>query len=180
MIIPAAPTTAETALAHLIRELTVDDIPALQALRLEALKTAPWAFSASPDDDVARSREFVEQSLRSGASVVFGGFVGAALVGIVGIARDPKQKYRHKAQIWGMYVTAGVRRTGIGAALLQAALERCRTWPGITQVHLCVSAKAEAARRLYERHGFQQWGREPQALLVGDELIDDIHMLKRL
>ncbi len=129
---------------------------------------------------MARSREFVEQSLRSGASVVFGSFAGAVLVGMVGVARDPKQKYRHKAQIWGMYVTAGARRTGIGAALLQAALERCRAWSGITQVHLCVSAKADAAQRLYERQGFQAWGREPDALLIGDELLDDIHMLKRL
>ncbi len=175
-----ARTTAERALAHLVRELTVDDIPALQALRREALRAAPWAFSASPDDDVARSRDFVEQSLRSGTSVVFGSFVEAVLVGMVGVSRDPKQKYRHKAQIWGMYVRADARGSGRGAALLQAAVERCRAWPSVTQVHLCVSAKAEAAQRLYERHGFQAWGREPQALLIGDELIDDIHMLRRL
>ncbi len=162
------------------RELGPADIPALQALRLEALATAPWAFSASPDDDVARSREFLEQSLRSPTSVTFGAFKGAELVGMVGISRESKLKYRHRVQIWGMYVTPSARRSGVGAALLEAALERCRSWDGVTQARLCVSARAEAAKRLYERHGFEQWGREPEALLVDSELLDDIHMIKRL
>jgi len=48
----------------------------------------------------------------------------------------------------------------------------------VTQVQFCVSDKAEAAKRLYERHGFQERGREPKALLVGDELLDDIHMVR--
>jgi ribosomal protein S18 acetylase RimI-like enzyme len=162
------------------RALALADIPALQALRREALATAPWAFAASPEDDVALSREFVEQSLRSPTSVTFGAFLGEELVGMVGVYRDTKQKYRHKAQIWGMYVTPRARHHGLGRALLEAAVEHCRSWPGVTQVQLCVSAKAEAAKRLYERHGFKKWGREPKALLVGDELLDDIHMVRWL
>ncbi len=50
----------------------------------------------------------------------------------------------------------------------------------MTQVRLCVSAKADAAKRLYARYGFEEWGREPEALLVDSELLDDIHMIKRL
>ncbi len=79
-----------------------------------------------------------------------------------------------------MYVTAEARRVGLGAALLEAALARCRAWPRVRQVHLCVTAKAVEAKRLYEGHGFKEWGREPQALLLGDELLDDIHMVRRL
>jgi len=30
------------------------------------------------------------------------------------------------------------------------------------------------------RYGFKEWGREPKALLVGDELLDDIHMVRSL
>lgn len=129
---------------------------------------------------MALSRDFLEQSLRSATSVTFGAFVGEKLVGMVGVHRESKQKYRHKAQVWGMYVTPNARRGGLGATLLEAAVEHCRSWSGVTQVHLCVSAKAEVAKRLYERHGFQEWGREPQALLVDDELLDDIHMIKFL
>jgi GNAT superfamily N-acetyltransferase len=99
---------------------------------------------------------------------------------MVGVYGDTKREYRHKAQIWGMYVTPRARHHGLGRALLEAALEHCRSWPGVTHAQLCVSAKAEAAKRLYERHGFKEWGREPKALLVGDELLDDIHMIRWL
>lgn len=160
------------------RELGPADIPAVQALRREVLTTAPWAFTASPEDDVVLSRESLEQSLPT--SIAFGAFLREELVGMVGVYRETKLKYRHRAQIWGMYVTPSARRGGVGAALLGAALERCRSWEGVTQVRLCVSAKADAAKRLYERYGFEEWGREPEALLVDGELLDDIHMIKRL
>ena len=79
-----------------------------------------------------------------------------------------------------MYVTPRARHHGLGRALLEAAAEHRRSWSGVTQVQLCVSAKVEAAKRLYERHGFKEWGREPKALLVEDELLDDIHMIRWL
>ena len=162
----------------LTRELAPNDIPALQALRREALATAPWAFAASPEDDLALSREILDHLQPT--SVMFGALVGPELVGMVGVYRESKRKYRHRAQIWGMYVTPSARRGGLGAALLEAALERCRSWNGVSQVRLCVSARAEAAKRLYERHGFETWAREPEALLVEGELLAEIHMMKRL
>ena len=62
------------------RKLTLADIPALPALRREALAAAPWAFAAAPEDDVALSRDFVEQSLRSPTSFTFGAYLGEELV----------------------------------------------------------------------------------------------------
>jgi ribosomal protein S18 acetylase RimI-like enzyme len=99
---------------------------------------------------------------------------------MVGILRASNMKERHKAQIWGMYVTSACRRKGVGSALLDAAIEQAKRWSGISQVHLSVTEAAADAKRLYERAGFQQWGREPRALCVDGRFVDELHFVLRL
>jgi GNAT superfamily N-acetyltransferase len=76
-----------------------------------------------------------------------------------------------------MYVTAGRRRNGAGDMLLRAAIQQARSWTGVEQVHLAVSEVAQEARRLYERNGFQEWGREPLALCWEGRCADESHMV---
>ncbi|HKA53073.1 MAG TPA: hypothetical protein VKJ47_05375, partial [Candidatus Binatia bacterium] len=49
-------------------------------------------------------------------------------------------------------------------------------WPGVEQVQLSVTEVAGEARRLYERNGFQEWGREPRALCWQGRYVTDFHM----
>jgi RimJ/RimL family protein N-acetyltransferase len=154
-----------TSLAVRVRALGPDDAPAWIALRREALSSSPFAFSASPQDDRGLSLEFMRSSLTDAArSVVFGAFDGLSLVGSAGVVRFEELKFRHKALIWGVFVAPAVRRRGVGSALLGAAVERARSWPGILQIHLAVSETAEAARQMYVRAGFREWGKEPRAV----------------
>src|SRR5215510_6013803 len=140
-----------------IRALAPDDGAALIALRREALLDSPFAFGASPEDDQGFSPEAVRASLsNSGHSVVLGAFADEALVGMVGVFQMNRRKANHKALVWGMYVTPAARRTGVGAALLSAAIARARSWPGVLQVHLAVSETTPGARRLYEHAGFRE------------------------
>lgn len=108
---------------------------------------------------------------------MFGAFTGASLVGIVGIARDTGYKERHKSLITGMYVTLGSRRGGAGSLLLRAAIDQARSWTGVEQVHLTVSEVAIEARRLYDKNGFREWGREPRALCWQGRCADESHMI---
>jgi ribosomal protein S18 acetylase RimI-like enzyme len=85
-------------------------------------------------------------------------------------------KERHKAVIWGMYVAAETRRRGTGGMLLQTAIQYGRSWPGVEQIHLAVSEVATEARRLYERNGFKEWGREPRAICWDGRCADESHM----
>ena len=148
-----------------IRTLGPDDAAALAALRREALAAHPLAFAASPDDDRAVPADALREALAGrGDLAVFGAFVAAQLVGMVGVYRPDKAKMRHRGEVWGMYVAPAARGRGAGAALLAAAVERCRAWPGVVQVQLCVSDAAPEAKRLYERAGFRTWGYEPRAL----------------
>jgi len=99
------------------------------------------------------------------------------LVGMVGVLRNRGTKERHKSLIWGMYVKSQYRRTGSGESLLRAAIQHAQSWTGVDQIHLSVSEVAEDARRLYERIGFQEWGREPRALCWEGRCVAESHML---
>ena len=161
-----------------IRTLEPADAPALVALRREALSTSPRAFGASLDDDRGLSLESMRSSLAHGASfAVLGAFEGEALVGMVGIIRLEKLKSHHRAMIWGMFVTPTVRRRGLGSALLGAAIDHVRSWPGVVQVHLSAFETAEDASRLYRRAGFREWGEEPRAIQWEGRFVAEHHLI---
>ena len=167
-----------------VRRLGPADADALVALRREALVAAPLAFASSAADD-RMTPEFARTALAdTEEQAVFGHFMttdrGEKLAGMVGIVRMARAKQRHNASIWGMYVTPAARGIGAGAALLAAAVETARGWPGVEQVHLGVTTAAPAARRLYERAGFQQWGTEPRALAVAGVYVDEAYMVLTL
>ena len=132
-----------------------------------------------PDDDRSSSPEAVVETLRDPESAIFGAF-DRALVGSIGVYREPHLKAAHKAHVWGMYVAPAHRGRGVGAALLQAALDHARSLPGVSWVHLGVSSAAPAARHVYEAAGFEVWGAEPEALRHGGESIVEYHMARRI
>ena len=65
-----------------------------------------------------------------------------------------------EAEILTLAVDPGVRRTGIGAALLDAAMTLAASM-GVRSVFLEVSVANITAYRLYSRTGFVQAGRRP-------------------
>jgi GNAT superfamily N-acetyltransferase len=160
-----------------IRKLDRDDAEAWAFLRREALEAHPLVFGASVLDDPAGLVETARARLAVEEATIFGAFVDAKLVGIVGVFREQGKKERHKSFLWGMYVAAQSRRHGTGKLLLQAAIDQARSWHGVRQVHLSVSDVAVEARRLYERHGFRAWGVEPRALCWEGQCADEIHMI---
>jgi GNAT superfamily N-acetyltransferase len=159
-----------------IRPLEVGDVPAFIRMRRVALEQEPHSFGASIDDDRAMDLRFVEGSLADPDQVILGAF-DPDLVGMVGIYRDRLIKARHKAHIWGMYVSPAGRGRGTGRQLIQEALQWARRQPGIRQVHLVVSNRTPVAGRLYQSLGFVRWGIEPSALCIHGELVDDEHMV---
>lgn len=160
------------------RPLAPDNVDALIALRKEALETNPLAFGASPQDDKTLSLEFLHASLADPqTSVIVGAFDGAQLVGMVGVVRGGQVKRRHRAGIWGMYVSPRARERGAGRRLLEAAIAVARSWPGVEQVHLSVTETSMEAWRLYESAGFREWGREPRSVLWEGRYVEEIHMM---
>ena len=161
-----------------IRRLEPADADTLMALRREALASEPLAFAASLDDDRTLSPDLLRVSLADAdSSAVIGAFDAGALVGMAGVVRMDKLKMRHRAMIWGMFVAPAARGHGVGAAILRAALDRARAWPGIVQVHLSVTETSHDAVRLYRSLGFREWGVEPRALHWDGRFVAEHHMV---
>ena len=166
-----------------IRLLTTTDVDSVWALRLEALQDSPDAFGSSYAEALTRTPEEVaerhRQSVTGPDNFIFGAF-DPELAGVVGCRRDSGSRMRHKAFIWGMYVTPTARGRGMGRQLMEAAIAQARTVPGLEQLYLAVVTTNEPALQLYLRLGFLSYGREPRALKDGDRYLDEELILLRL
>jgi hypothetical protein len=56
---------------------------------------------------------------------------------------------------------------------MEELLRLTRLQPGLEQVTLAVGNGQAAARKLYLELGFQVYGREPQAIKVGETYVDE-------
>ena len=159
----------------MIRKVLPAESDAFIRLRREALEVEPLAFSSSPADDHAQSVEMVRQYLAHPTQAIFGAFE-PDLVGVAGIVQEACQKSRHKARLWGVYVTSSRRREGLGHALVQAVIDFARSLEGVSRIQLAVTDPSRSARALYERLGFVTWGTEPAAVHVGGATVAEHHM----
>jgi uncharacterized damage-inducible protein DinB len=79
-----------------------------------------------------------------------------------------------------MYVAPEARGRGVGRALMEALVARCRALEGLEQIVLDVATVATPARRLYAEMGFEPFGHRREAMKDGDASYDVEHMALRL
>lgn len=163
-----------------IERLDASHALAYRELMLEAYDRHPQAFTSSVRERAVMPLSWWEGRLSSKFDVVLGAFEGGALAGIVGLAFEPREKARHKATLFGMYVSTDFRQHGLGFALVQAAVGEAQKHLALKLVQLTVTAGNDAAFHLYQRCGFIQFGLEPLALRVGEEYFDKIHMWREI
>ncbi len=171
-----------------IRELIPDDAPAYVALRREMLLDSPHAFGDSPDDDRASDEALIRTHLTArrdrtprACVAIVGAFAQAgSLASVCTIVREQTSKRRHIALFVGVYTTPPQRGRGACAMVLRAAIDLCAQWEGIEVVQLAVNEGSPAARRLYERAGFEAWGTEPDAVRVDGRSSAEVHMSCRV
>ncbi len=154
-----------------VRRLRNTDASDYREIRLEALRTRPDAFGGAYEDERERKVESFADSLAG--DPVFGAWRDGALLGIAGFARL-QGKESHKGLLWGMYVRDTARGSGAADALVAAVIGHARN--EVESLLLAVGVHNEPAQRLYRRHGFVEYGREPHALKVGDVYYDEILM----
>ena len=162
-----------------IRFLDVQDYTAFRALRLAGLEGDPQSFATDDDDWRDAPRATIEAMLEAGGPTGDLPIVGAfssQLVGMAGLRRETRPSVRHKASLWGLYVDPRHRRTGVASNLVRALLAHARSLPDLEPIRLVVDADNVAAISLFEGLGFDAYGVERRARLVGSTYYDQLYM----
>src|ERR1700722_2966890 len=108
-----------------IRALARADAEAFQKLRREALEDSPRAFAETVAEHDSQPLPSIAKRLSdSPDQFVIGCFHGEHLIGMAGLARHPRTKLRHKALIWGVYVSPTFRGQGVARAILTEIIRR--------------------------------------------------------
>ncbi|RUS45818.1 GNAT family N-acetyltransferase [Cohnella sp. AR92] len=158
----------------MIRQLTIEDIDAYWALRLRAIREHPESFGAAYEEEKDLPMETVRARFPASDDLfALGAFEEKELVGMVGLSRERRQKLRHKAMIWGMYVRSDYQGRGIGRQLITAMQQKASELEGLEKLILYVVVGNDSAQRLYRSTGFQTFGTERHALKLGDAYYDE-------
>ncbi|GGD98061.1 GNAT family N-acetyltransferase [Paenibacillus nasutitermitis] len=157
-----------------IRMITPEDTESYWDLRLNALKNNPEAFSANYEDQISRSLDSVRaRILTINDHFIMGAFNNEIVIGMIGFVREPDKKLSHKGNIWGTYVLPEFRGQGIGHKLLDKVLLRAKKIEGISQINLGVITFNEAAKKMYESHGFISYGLEKNSMIHNEKYFDE-------
>ena len=159
------------------------DAASYRKLMLEAYELAPESFTSSVAE--GRSRPDSWWSARvadvpSATEIVVGTFVDGSLIGVAGLSFEQRERTRHKAKLFGMYVQEHGRGRGLGSLLVREVLRQAKLRPNITVVQLTVSEGNVLAIRLYRSCGFMDFGMEPFAVRFGSRFISKIHMWQEI
>ncbi|MEW9502466.1 GNAT family N-acetyltransferase [Jeotgalibacillus marinus] len=160
-----------------IRRVQVEDAKQYRAFRLEALKNASQAFGASYEEEMNDSIDKHKSRFSSEDSFTFGAFNQEKLIGVVTLVPNKLIKIQHKANILAMYVTPSQRGEGVGAQLMEKAIEQAKRLPSIEQVLLTVVESNLPAKKLYSSLGFVPFGLEKNAMKVNGEYVDEEYMV---
>ena len=162
-----------------VKRLDPSHVAEYRALMLEAFELHPDAFTSSFAERAALPLTWWEGRLNQQplpAELVLGAFHDRQLAGVAGLSFEPREKTRHKATLFGMYVPSRFRRHGYARELVQAALAQARSRSGVKLVQLTVTDGNHAAQKLYELCGFVPFGLEPFAVAVDDHFVSKVHM----
>lgn len=151
----------------------------LRAVNTETDFMARSANDSPSDEDVVA--EILADQLEDDAAVEIAAFAGAEMIacgGISPVSRAYPRK-RHRAS-FGICVRRAHWGRGLGAAILNALAVEAEQM-GYSQIELTVVADNLRARSLYERCGFAEMGRMPDALRYEDgSFRDEIWMARKL
>jgi len=166
-----------------IRRIRPEDAESLRALRLEALRNFPLAFTADLAENEARTpaswREQAARCAGDAPEVIMLADAGDCLAGMAGVSVPKSGKLGHAGTVWGVYVRPEFRGRGTAQRLLEACIDWART-RSLVALRLSVVVGNDPAKRCYERCGFVVYGIEPLAVRWEGRLYDETLMVLRL
>ncbi|MCY3574275.1 MAG: GNAT family N-acetyltransferase [Chloroflexi bacterium] len=162
--------------AYTIIELPTPRWAEARALRLRALQSDPGAFASSYADELAFANDVWRTRAQSAAqragNMTWYAQLEGELLGMAGATWSQREKNRHVAQVYGVYVRPAQRGKGIGGALMRRLLAELARLPQIEKVSLQVNSQSLAAIALYAKLGFHSIGIARRELRVGGRYYD--------
>lgn len=162
-------------MSYTVRRLTADDAADYRSIRLEGLADAPSAFGASLREDTALGED--EWRARLTRNFAYGVFDKDELGGIAGFYIEGGDKTKHRGHLVGVYTRPKHRGTGASKLLLGEVVAEASNH--VQFLYLQVTQTNLPAVRLYERMGFEIYGKDPGGLVVDGVMHEDYLMMLR-
>lgn len=157
-----------------IRHYEPTDLPQVHALYSEQL-----AFADTLQLPYQPAEHWVQKlETRRDGSMCLVALRGEELVGQLGLSVQTSPRRRHVADL-GMGVKASARRSGVGSALLAAAVDSCENWLNVSRIEIGVYTDNAAALGLYQKHGFVIEGTCRRYAFRNGHYVD-VHLMARI
>lgn len=143
---------------------------------LAKLDRVTWSASNSPVPLWNEDAQFFATDPPTDSIVAV---IDGAVVGYVKVRQSTLASNAHVAMIGGLAVDPTVQNQGLGAALIERAIEEATT-RGATVLRLRVLGTNAVAQRLYERCGLQVDGVLRDEFFLSGAYVDDVIMSKKL
>ncbi len=134
--------------------------PVAMAARPARIEDAPRVTELLRQLGYDRSTDAVGRSIQDAmanpdSTILVAGVAGEHLVGCLQMVVTRRLAEGDRAEITSMVVDAAWRSRGIGAGLIQAAVERLQA-QGIRNLRVRCNTKRERAHQFYQQFGFQR------------------------
>lgn len=167
--------------ACVLRSAGVDDAEDM-LMYLKKVGCESEYLQRSEDDPVPgleEERQFIQANLDSPTKCYIGAYIDGRFAGGCNLLMGSRKKIAHRTQI-GIAVLKEFWGMGIGSLLFEKAEEVARK-KGLKQIELSCISGNERGLALYQKRGFAEVGRMPNAYLLSDgEWHDEIFMVKVL
>ena len=141
----------------LVRAATPADAGALASLgQAVGAEEEGWLITDGNWRSAAQERRYLKSIRRYPHAEVFVAETAEGIVGRLSVARDSHPASHHVADL-GLMVAEGMRRRGVGTALIEEAAKWARA-AGVRKLELHVFPHNEPAIALYEAFGFEREG----------------------
>ncbi len=168
-----------------IIKLNAKDWQKYKDIRIEALESEPLAYAKTPKESLAEPdcywRERLELSENISGNSKYFVEVDSKIVGMADVViENKKEKIKHIANIYGVYISKPYRGRGYGKKLLKTVLKEIEKRKEIRKVKIGVNPIQKAALTLYKSLGFKEVGTFKDELKVDGKYYDEIVLEKFL
>ena len=146
----------------IISQLPADEWQKYREIRLLALKSDPYAFGSSYEEEA----NLTETDWRNRICAMWFAIVGNDVVGLIGLIQQNNLATKHCGHIISLWIKPEFRRQGIAKRLIQK-LKDIAPNMGLRKLSLHVSTTQPAAKQLYEMLGFNE------VVLLKENLLKD-------